>query len=179
MNAFLKVPDLGKYISAEADKIDKAMRGALYTATYYLYKQSWLDTKRGNLGLPGRVVLTSAKDKLARLAKKGPALGELYKGILYLNNMKNLTGTVGFIGTDGVQAVMRRLAEKHKGGYFWPYTEHGIRAMHIRGVHPRKGTTGGNVPARDIMGAISGKYDAIVLEKLQDSFDRKMRGERT
>jgi hypothetical protein len=64
-------------------------------------------------------------------------------------------------------------------GYTILYDAAEKEKLHKRGIHLKKTTTSARVPSRSIMDKASDKHGNMALEKLADSFARKMAGERT
>lgn len=194
MNLLVKLSgDLKKWADKEVAFINKAINGALYEATYTLYREGWRGLKMGKLDLIKRRPLIALK-KLSPEQREGlrfwkglykgsVPLAPLYSGILYRVDKVNKTGKVGFIASEigggKMQIWAEKAAELHAMGYNLFYTERHREWLHLHGVHLKKNTTSANVPSRDIIDMINKKYGSIALEKLSDSFQRKMAGERT
>ncbi len=197
MNILMKISgDLNKWAAEEQARIDKALTGALYDATYQLYKQSRDGLKSGNLGLPERVALRNIKSarkeikgrNISSVKLRGGAaakipLKSLTGGVLYKVNKAAKSAEIGFIGQEGgakrIAQWAEELAGRHYQGYALLYDEALREKLHGFGIHLRKDTRSVNVSARPIASQMRVKYGAQALEKLADSFDRKMAGERT
>lgn len=197
MNVLVKVTnDIEKWAKEEQARIDKAVVGSLYDATYALYQEAWRGLKMGKLGLKERQVLGNIRGVRKEIkargtegvrikgGKKSPLpLTSLYPGILYKVLKSEKRGQVGFVGSElgasGIQIWAEKMAGTHLPGYTILYNKDFRDKLHGMGVHLKKTTASASVPARDIMGTVNEKHGGMAMEKLEDSFRRKMAGERT
>jgi hypothetical protein len=206
MNILVKVTnDLVRWQKDEQARIDKAVQGSLYDATYALYQAARTGLKGGSLGLPERQVFRNLKQ--ARQAARGRGKGAisdvtwstgakirggasakiplkpLFPGVIYKVFKEQRRAEVGFIGSEGgagrIAQWAEGLAAKHLPGYTLLYNAAEREKLHRLGIHLKKTTTSAKVPSRSIMDQVSTKHGFMALEKLADSFERKMAGERT
>jgi hypothetical protein len=197
MNIFVKITnELERWQKDEQVRIDKAVTGSLYDATYMLYQEARKSLKAGSLGLPERKAFQNIR--AARKEIKGRAtagakirggaaatipLKPLFPGVIYKVFKEQRRAEVGFIGSEGgagrIAQWAESLAAKHMPGYTILYDAAEKEKLHKRGIHLKKTTTSARVPSRSIMDKASDKHGLMALEKLADSFARKMAGERT
>ena len=209
MKFMIEIPKmLDKWAKEQTTLVKKSTQGALYDAAFLLYKEAKQALSKGQLGLPERVALSNlrqarketrgrAKASLGQYASlaladavklKGGAqalipLKGLTPGILYKVFKEENRAEVGFIGMEGgaarIAAWAEEMAGKHLPGYTILYDKDLRDKLHKIGIHLKKSTTQSRVVPRSIIGRTQDKFAGIALEKLQDSFDRKMAGERT
>lgn len=197
MNVLMKMSgDLKKWAAESQALIDKAVVGSLYDATYALYQAARQGLYSGNLGLPERQAYRNPKQ--ARKEIKGRAtegakirsgkastipLKGLSPGVLYKVYKSEKRAEVGFVG---IESGAKRIAEwaeemagKHAPGYTILYDKELRDKLHGMGIHLKKTTTQSRVGSRNIIDIAKAKHAGMALEKLVDSFERKMAGERT
>jgi hypothetical protein len=197
MNILMKITgDIQKWAKDEQARIDKALVGSLYDATYALYQQAKSGLKAGTLGLPERKAFQNLRaarketkirqDKSAKIRGGKAAaipLKPLAGGVIYKVFKSEKRSEVGFIGQEGgagrIAQWAEELAGKHQPGYTLLYDKNLREKLHGMGIHLKKSTTSAQVPSRKIIGNVRTKYGLIALDKLADSFERKMAGERT
>lgn len=190
MNVLVNIShDLKGWAKGELDRVEKATLGALYDATYFLYKEGKAALRGGQLGLEDRKALTNLREARRKGAKiRGGAaskipLRPLSGGVIYKVFKGERRSEVGFIGQERGGGRIAQWAEefaaRHEPGYTILYDDPLRRKLHGMGIHLKKTTVQAAVPRRGIMSGISGKYTDQALKKLEDGFDAKMRGERT
>lgn len=186
---------LKKWEDREKARINKAVSGSLYEAAYLLYQQARKSLKAGTLGMKERQPyrnLSSARKEIRKAGstvkiRGGKAatvpLKSLTPGVLYKVHKAELRAEVGFIGTEAgaarLAAWAEEMAKRHAPGYTILYTEALREKLHRIGIHLKKATTQATVTGRSIVDKMHDKHSSIALEKLTDSFARKMAGERT
>ena len=197
--------DMTKDINAWADARAKEMRKALSLAVSAVIAQLYLDArddvKLGRLGLKAKskyrnrgVRVRKGNQVYMKLDKRYRAprgkyalvpLARLFSGITYDTNWRQFVSgaqkyaqwQVGFLGLTPGTEWQARIARKSIAGYRWFYPPHAREYLHEMGIHLRAATHHGEVPPRDIMGAVRKKYpDRMLLTNIQTLFDRKMAG---
>lgn len=197
MNVLVKVTnDIEKWAKEEQARVNKAVVGSLYDATYALYQEARKGLRAGSLGLKERQVFQNLKQarketktraaqgakirggKAATIPLKGLTPGVLYK--VYKTEMR---AEVGFIGSEAGAKRIAQWAEetagKHLPGYTILYNKDLKDKLHGMGIHLKKTTTQAQVASRSIIDQVNSKHGRMAMEKLEDSFKRKMAGERT
>jgi|GEM_PF-1906919 len=187
--------DLQKWAKDAEISVEKSISGALYDAAYQLYRQSKQALLAGSLGLPERVALTGIRQARKEIKASGASarlksgarakipLRGLSPGVLYKVHKAEKRAEVGFVGQQAGAARIAQWAEEmaaaHWGGYTLLYDDELRGRLHQMGIHLKPTTRQAQVPARSIMDRARERLGAAALEKLTDSFERKMRGERT
>lgn len=197
MTPVLKIIEngLADFARSSEELIEKSTVGALYDATYLIYKETKKALSAGTLGLPERVAFrgirqarreikaTGANVKLRSGARAKIPLRGLSPGVIYKVFKSEKRAEIGFIGQEAGAARIAQWAEEmagqHAPGYTILYDKELRGRLHAMGIHLKKTTTSAAVPGRSIMDMAAAKLGAAALGKLRDSFDRKMAGERT
>ena len=173
--SFKVLTDVKKIMNAEAERTQKAASLALSKEAYRLKTEGSFLLKTGKLSLSPLSTRNTGRKKKARAPLRG-----LFRGFLYKVNRQNLTASVGFLATSAGTEWQAKIADKSATGYRWIYTPRFRDYLHTQGIHLRKGTTGGLVPARDIVAALIEHEggEAKVISNISANFNAKMRGER-
>jgi hypothetical protein len=185
---FKLATNLQKWSEKKRKEFNKAMSLALSKGSFQLMKQAKMDLKTGRLKLKRLSYVTDQSDPRFKKQRRGrgarsraklaraPLTG-LFKGITYKVDRQKLQAEVGFRGFGGFRWT-KKYAEKAFAGYQWRYTEEQRAALHKIGIHLRPATGFGRVPSRDIMGAVSDKYERKTAQNIRVLFLRRIAGER-
>lgn len=199
MNLFANISgvldDLKKWEDQEKARVNKAVAGSLYDAAYLLYQESRKSLKAGALGLAQRKPFLNLKQARKEIKTSGSSaklrsgksatipLKSMAPGILYKVFKADLRAEVGFIGTEsGAQRLAQwaeEMAKRHAPGYTILYDKPLREKLHGMGIHLKKTTTSAPVSSRSIVDRMKEQHGNVALEKIADSFARKMAGERT
>lgn len=185
---FKLTTDLKRWSEKKKKEWRKAMSLALSKSSYELMSAAKQDLKTGKLGLRRLSYMTDQSDPRfkkkryrknvrARRMMERASLTGLFRGITYKVDRNRLVSEVGFRGVGGT-AWQRRIAERSLHHYQWRYTDEMRASLHKIGIHLRKTTTFGQVPARDVMGAVQDKYEKKTFQRINLLFLKRIAGER-